>query len=138
LDYYLDASIPVDVYRAHACVRSDVSYPGEPGCPVTEVGAKDHVWLPIAGEHGWIVLMRDKRIRTRPGERQAFIDAKVPLFCLTGGGNFSKWKTLDLLVRRWDRIEEVAGSETPPYISTRSRTRAFVGCIRPPEPRLIP
>jgi hypothetical protein len=114
--FYLDASIPVDVYRALACVRDDVLYPGEPRCPVTEHRTRDHVWLPIAAEHGWFVLMRDKRIRTRPGERQAFIDAKVPLFCMTAGGNLSKWKTLDLLVRRWSRIEEIVSVDVPPYI----------------------
>jgi len=116
VQFYLDASIPVDVYRALHCVRGDVLYPGEPGCPVEERGAKDSDWLPIAGERGWIVLIRDKRIRSRPWERQAFIDARVPLFCMTGGGNYSKWQTLELLVRRWERITEVAASEVPPYI----------------------
>jgi PIN like domain len=130
LVYYLDASIQIDVYRALASVRDDVLYPGEAGCPIESPATLDSVWLPIAGEHGWIVLYRDKKVRTRPGERQAFIDAKVPLFCMTGSGNASKWTTLTLLVRRWDRIEEVANTEAPPYIY--SVTQDGVRRLHPP------
>jgi hypothetical protein len=58
--------------------------------------------------------MRDKRIRTRPGERRKLYDNNVGAFCLTGAGNYSKWLTLDLLVRRWDDIERKVRAETPP------------------------
>ncbi len=58
--FYLDASIPFPVSQAFALVRDDVLYPGGPGCPITTPDAKDHEWLPVAGQHGWVVLMRDK------------------------------------------------------------------------------
>jgi PIN like domain len=70
MSFYCDASIPAPVAKALALVRDDILYPGRPGCPITTPATKDEVWLPIAGENDWIVLMRDKHIRTRPGERQ--------------------------------------------------------------------
>jgi hypothetical protein len=116
--FYLDASIPFPVSQALTLVRDDVLYPGGPRCPITTPGAKDHEWLPVAGRHGWVVLMRDKRVRARPGERQALVKNSVRAFILTGAGNYSRWRTLDLLVRRWPDIESAAAVEIPPYICT--------------------
>jgi uncharacterized protein with PIN domain len=45
--------------------------------------APDADWLRTAGRNGWIVLMKDDRIRTRPSERDALQDAQVRAFCLT-------------------------------------------------------
>jgi hypothetical protein len=42
-------------------------------------------WLPQVGQHGWIVLMKDKRIRSRPHERQALLYAGVRAFVLVAG-----------------------------------------------------
>jgi PIN like domain len=116
VDFYLDASIPFPVSQALALVRDDVLYPGAPGCPITTPDIKDHEWLPIAGHHEWAVIMRDKHVRSRPGERRALRDNGVRAFVLTGAGNYSRWRTLDLLVRRWPDIESVTGVEAPPYM----------------------
>jgi hypothetical protein len=112
--FYLDASIPSAVRTAIAGVRADVLYAGGPNAPAEDT--KDHVWLPIAGQNNWVVLMRDKRIRKRPGERLALINAGVRAFCLTDAGNATRWQVLDLLVRRWPRIELTANTFAGPYI----------------------
>lgn len=114
MTFYVDASVPVAVRRALAEVRDDVCYAGGPGCP--KESTLDIHWLKTAGENDWIVLKRDKRIRTRPGERKALIDAGLRTFCLTGAGNYSKWQVLQLLTARWDRIEEVASTVGGPYV----------------------
>ena len=43
----------------------------------------DEDWLIDAGVQGWVVLLKDDRIRRRPAERDALMDAKVRAFCLT-------------------------------------------------------
>jgi hypothetical protein len=43
----------------------------------------DERWLRDAGEHDWIVLMKDDAIRRRPAERDALVEAGVRAFCLT-------------------------------------------------------
>jgi predicted nuclease of predicted toxin-antitoxin system len=45
----------------------------------------DVEWVAYAGEHGYVVLMRDTRIRRRAVERQALVDAGVRAFVLTAG-----------------------------------------------------
>jgi hypothetical protein len=114
--FYCDASIPVAVAKALALVRGDILYPGQVGCPVASPAVKDEEWLPIAGSNEWIVLMRDKHIRTRPGERRQLMDACVRAFALTGAGNYTRWRTMELLVRRWPEMETIAATEAGPYI----------------------
>jgi hypothetical protein len=76
----------------------------------------DAHWLAKAGENDWVVLKRDKRIRKRPGEKEALINAGVRTFCLTGAGNYTRWEVLRLLAARWPKIEEVAASVDGPYV----------------------
>jgi len=54
------------------------------GIPADEDVA-DVDWLELAGTRGWVVLMKDERIRYRPAERRALIDHEVMAFCLTSG-----------------------------------------------------
>jgi hypothetical protein len=42
----------------------------------------DEVWIREAGRRRWVVLMKDDRIRYRPGEQRAVIQAGVACFCL--------------------------------------------------------
>jgi hypothetical protein len=51
--------------------------------------ADEHVadvdWLELAGTRGWVVLMKDEKIRYRSVERQALVAHRVRAFCLTRG-----------------------------------------------------
>lgn len=112
---YLDANL-LGVARPLARIRADVIHPGHPACPELHSHTKDEIWLAEAGRHGWVVLMRDKHIRRRPGERQALLDGGLRTFCLTSSGNSSKWEVLRLLVVNWPSIERTAHQRPGPYI----------------------
>ena len=114
MTYYIDASL-LGVGQGLARFRDDILYPGGPGCTV-KPSDKDHLWIPVAAAAGWVVLMRDRRIRTRFRERQALLDGGLRSFCLTQSGNSSKWDILTLLVRHWGAIERVGNEEPGPYI----------------------
>jgi hypothetical protein len=114
--YYVDASVPIDVAKALSLVRDDILYPGGLGCPVKSPNVADEVWLGVAGSQDWVVVLKDKKVRTRRWERQALITAGVRAFCMTSAGNYTRWKTLQLLARRWDDIEETATTMPGPYI----------------------
>ena len=59
--------------------RDDIRYPGHEHLPQVPLGSTDLEWMPIIGARGFIVLTRDKRIRTRPAELSAYIEhASVP------------------------------------------------------------
>ncbi len=111
LRWYVDESM-IAIGKALAAVRPDLIYPGHPLSPVSR-GTNDEDWLPIVGQNGWGVLMRDKRIRYRQPERQQLLDHGVRAFCLTGSGNQSKWEMLRLLVRHWDQMEDAMQLDGP-------------------------
>jgi PIN like domain len=60
-------------------VRTLADIYGEEAAQETE----DTEWIRLAAEHGWIVLCKDERIRRRPAERDALIEGRVRVFCLT-------------------------------------------------------
>lgn len=48
-------------------------------------GASDEVWLSHCGEHSYIALTRDQRIRYRPLEKRALLEYGVACFTFTQG-----------------------------------------------------
>jgi PIN like domain len=115
LVYLLDADL-LGVAKPLALIRSDVIYPGHARCPTITPDTKDRIWLPEAGRRRLVVIQRDKRIRSRPGERQALLDHGLRTFCLTRAGHMSKWEILRLLVISWPDIERIARELEGPYI----------------------
>lgn len=115
LVYFLDADL-LGVAKPLGMIRGDVIYPGHERCPTIHQDTKDEDWLAEAGRNGWVVIRRDKHIRSRPGERRAFIAHGLRAFCLTGAGHKSKWDVLTLLVANWPEIERIARETSGPYI----------------------
>ena len=48
--------------------------------------ADDATWISAVGQRGWVVLTKDKTIRTRPVELQALEAAKVRMLRRAGEG----------------------------------------------------
>ena len=77
-------------------------------------GLADEEWLRDAGEHGWIVLMKDAKIRYRPAELDAVRTFAVRAFCLTNA-NLRGDEQAARLVTNLARM--VRAAEAPgPYI----------------------
>lgn len=54
------------------------------GMPADEQVA-DVTWLTDSGQHGWVVFMKDERIRRRPAEQAAVIAHRVRCFVIVRG-----------------------------------------------------
>ena len=118
--------------RCLASARRDVLHPGHKALPEVPLGTKDGVWLPIVGGKGLTVLTRDKRIRTRPAEARAIIDAGVRGFVLTRASNLNTWDTLTVLVDQWNALERfLVENPDGPWLA--SITRAGVEHLRFPQ-----
>lgn len=52
--------------------REDVRYPGHEELPEVPRGTDDQDWLAVVGALGFIVLSRERRIRSRPAELRAY------------------------------------------------------------------
>lgn len=86
-----------------------------------EHNTKDVDWLRAAGEAGWLVIVRDKRILRRPGELQAVIENRVGCFILNQRSDPTRWEYLKLLALTLDRMQELDSRTARPYIFTVSR-----------------
>jgi hypothetical protein len=112
---FIDRSVPKPVADALMCVRNDVEWL-EPRYPQD---AKDATtWLPDAGKNGWLVIARDKKIRTRAAERQAIIDNGVGAFIIIVKKNLNRWEYLRLIATNLDEMEEVFAATPKPFIWT--------------------
>lgn len=123
------------VAKALAYVRGDITWPGAPDGPVP-AGAADTVWLPVIGRAGLVVLTRDKRIRSRPVERQALLDHNVRACFLTSGGSLTLFEQLRLWLRYWDDIENLVAHQPAPWLASVTRAGVRVFDTREPPDQL--
>jgi hypothetical protein len=114
---FIDRSIPKPVAEALKQVRSDVLWLED---RFTH-SAKDVDWLPVAGSSGWVVILRDKKVITRPGERGAIRANGVGAFVLNQGNDPTKWDYLKLLALTLDEMEYLFARFARPFIFTVSR-----------------
>jgi hypothetical protein len=92
------------------------------GIPADETIA-DVDWLARAGREGWVVLMKDERIRYRPAERAALIDHRVRAFCLTSG-NIRAAEMAQLYVAVLDKLTATCAAPGPfLYVVSRNGLR---------------
>lgn len=89
------------------------------GIPADETIA-DVDWLARAGNEGWVVLMKDERIRYRPAERAALLRHHVRAFCLTSG-NLRASDMAQLYLGVLDRMA-AACTDPGPFLYVISRT----------------
>ena len=82
-------------------------------------GTLDAVWLGMAGAEGWIVLMRDQRVRHRALELQALADAKVAAFVLTAGQATAQ-NTAEVILLKLSKMLNICKSERRPFLYTLS------------------
>ncbi len=126
---FIDRSIPKSVATALKAVRDDVLWLDD----YFPHDTKDADWLPIAGQNDWLVITRDKKIRTRPGERRAILENNVGCFCLTQKQDPTRWQYLKLLVQTLDQMESSFATTPRPFIY-RVDQLGKLRFITPPSP----
>lgn len=109
---FIDRSVPKSVANALKAVRDDVLWL-EDRFPHN---TSELVWLPVAGQSDWLVILRDKKVRTRPGERAAIIRNNVGCFIIHQKKSPTKWEYLKLLTKTLDRMEESYRTTPKPFI----------------------
>lgn len=130
VDYYFDADI-LGLAKIIAIIRSDVTYPGDPGgivhnrerpaCFISDTNVKDRLWIPEVTDRGWSIVTRDKKIQSNSAERDAVLECGAKVFTLVDEGKMAKWDQLEILMCRWRDIEKL-GSEKGPFIYAIHRT----------------
>lgn len=79
-------------------------YPGHEAVPEIPLGTLDLDWMPLVGERGWIVLTRDRRIRTRPVELRTYRECGVRSVWLGAKQDLGPRDQLDVFLRHEERL----------------------------------
>jgi predicted nuclease of predicted toxin-antitoxin system len=86
----------------------------------TDQTTPDEVWLDEAGNNGWIVVSRDKMIRRKSNELDAFKRHRVRAVFISGK-NITGQEMSELLVKRGRKIQDTLMSSRAPAAYTLGR-----------------
>ncbi len=119
---FIDRSVPKGVAEALKQVRDDVCWLED----VFEEGwIKDREWIPDIGARGWLVISKDKKIRTRQEERRAVKDNNVGCFILNYKQPLNRWEILKLVASSLDEMEDKFANTPRPFMYLIDRNGRF-------------
>lgn len=128
--YYVDADI-LGVGKELVRMRSDVTYPGDPGgtvykrtrppCPVERPDTLDPDWIPVTAAHQWLIITRDRHIQQRQAERDAVRNHGARMVALAGDDAKNTFAQLEVLMCNWRFVEGLL-DQPGPFIYTITRT----------------
>ena len=108
LDYQLGRRIVADALRAHGQIVHIHRDHFAPDAP-------DEEWLTGVGQHGWIVLTKDRMIQRRPVEREALIRANIRAFVLVAKATNGQ-ENASIFVSALAAMTRYAEQHPPPFI----------------------
>lgn len=128
--FYFDADV-LGLAKVVAGLRSDATYPGDPGavvhrrrrqrCPITDPATPDRIWIPEVAERGWLIVTRDSRIQEHRAELAAVREYGAKMVALTGSDATGTWRQLEVLLTQWRRLESLH-KESGPFIWRATRS----------------
>jgi hypothetical protein len=115
--------------------RDDVVYPGHEDLPEIPLGTLDLDWMPIVGERGYVVITRDKHIRTRPAELRAYLEHGIRSVWLGTKQDLGPCDQLELFLAHEVRLErEITKRGAGPWALAMNATGVRPLNLRPAPP----
>ena len=112
-------------------IRPDVTYPGDPGgevhkrirppSVVKDVATPDDIWIPQVTEEGWLIVTRDRHIRSRTREIAAVRMYGARMVALTSTEATNTFRQLEVVMCRWRDIVRCL-DRSGPFIYTATRS----------------
>ena len=97
---------------------------------------EDVDWLPFVGQRNWVVVTKDKRIRTHPLERQALLNAGVRAFILVSG-NLKGTEMAAIFAEAMPAMLKLIAEQPAPFIARIDQTAKVTLMHPPPPPRRV-
>jgi len=97
--------------------------------------AKDEEWLTEVGRRGWYAITHDQRIRYKPNEKAAVMQAGVGLLVLIGTALFSELARNFIVT--FPKIEQFINEQPRPFIARVYRPTEKARTLNPHHPGRI-
>ena len=114
--------------------RADLVHPGHRQLPQVPLGATDLEWMPVVARLDLLVLTRDRRIRSRPAELEAYRRLGIRSVWLGGKHDMNPRDLMALFKKQEVRLTQVARKNGPGPWAV-SMSPSGVRPLRLPEPR---
>lgn len=109
---FIDRSLSRRVAEALASVRGDVEWLEPRYTPDTP----DPAWIADAGSEGWLVISKDKKLRTRHENWRAIQEHSAGCFVLTHNTALPKWEALKFIAQHLDEMIRLFEETPRPFI----------------------
>ena len=87
--------------------------------------------MPAVGARGWIAVLRDKKINTKPLEIEARLRSGLTAFVFTQRSDPPDlWAWAELVVIRWRDIKDFAATHKRPFIAGVPARRGAIRLLR--------
>ena len=114
--------------------RTDVVYPGHEALPEVPLGTPDLDWMPVVGTRRYIVISRDRRIRTRPAELAAYLEHGIRSVWIGAKRDLGPEQQLELFLNHEARLlREIIKLGTGPWAVALSPSEVRPLRLRSPE-----
>ncbi len=131
--FFVDESA-LGLGKGMSALRRDTLHAGHAAIPQVPLGSDDVTWMPIVARRGLIALGRDKKVRSRPAERQRILDSGLRYIWIGGKRDESSWEWMRRLMRHWDALMAMADHLGPgPWIITLNQNGIAVNHPAPAE-----
>lgn len=89
----------------HRAGRQDILYPGHTDLPAVPLGTADVDWMPVIGRNGFVVITRDRRIRSRPAELEAYYAHGIRSIWIGTKQDLGPQQQVELFLRHERRVQ---------------------------------
>jgi PIN domain-containing protein len=129
--FYVDADV-LGLAKILVQMRSDVTYPGDPGgvvkgrrfrppCPISDPGTPDRVWIPETAERDWLIITRDRHIQDHHAKIEAVRVSGARMVNLSGAEALDTFHQMEALMCQWQKVFALL-DRPGPFICSLTRT----------------
>ena len=110
---FIDEDCGTSIPKALKSVRvpcDEIVYPSNR--PPVRFGTKDPIWIPWAGDNGYLALSQNQKILENPTEFELLRSHRLGVV-FVNNGEYPVWQILRMFLNRWAWFEEIDRQSKP-------------------------
>jgi hypothetical protein len=101
--------------KAVRAPADEIEYPRNSNHARQQLGTPDRIWLPWAGDNGYLVFSQNIHILENEDEFNLLVAHRVGIVFMKNGSERS-WAVLRMILNRWEWLREIDAYEPRPFV----------------------